>query len=102
MGSNQEIALDLLLEVDKLVVDRWAYVSYRVPEIVELIQAGSLSAEDVHAEWPDIIAGRAVGRQSQDEIILYIALGIWGEYAAILPSVYRRAKELGFGMRLGR
>jgi ornithine cyclodeaminase/alanine dehydrogenase-like protein (mu-crystallin family) len=102
LGSNQEIALDLLLEADKLVVDRWAYVSYRVPEIVELIQAGSLSAEDVHAEWPDIIAGRAVGRESQDEIILYIALGIWGEYAAILPSVYRRAKELGLGMRLGR
>jgi ornithine cyclodeaminase/alanine dehydrogenase-like protein (mu-crystallin family) len=101
LGSFQEIALNLLLEVDKLVVDRWAYVSYRVPEIVELLQAESLSLEDVHAEWPDIIAGRAVGRESQDEIILYIALGIWGEYAAILPSVYRRAKELGFGMRLG-
>jgi ornithine cyclodeaminase/alanine dehydrogenase-like protein (mu-crystallin family) len=102
MGSRQEIALNLLLEADKLVVDRWAYVSYRVPEIVELIQAGSLSVDDVHAEWPDIIAGRAAGRESEDEIILYIALGIWGEYAAILPSVYRRAKELGFGMRLGR
>jgi ornithine cyclodeaminase/alanine dehydrogenase-like protein (mu-crystallin family) len=55
----------------------------------------------VHAEWPDIIGGRAVGRESQEEIILYIALGIWGEYAAILPAVYRQAKELGFGMRLG-
>jgi alanine dehydrogenase len=101
MGSNQEIALNLLLEADKLVVDRWAYVSYRVPEMVELIKAGSLSEEDVHAEWPDIIGGRAVGRESQEEIILYIALGIWGEYAAILPAVYRQAKELGFGVRLG-
>ncbi len=99
LGSYQEIALNLLLEANKLVVDRWAYVSYRVPEIVELIQAGRLSAKDVHAEWPDIVAGRAAGRESQDEIILYIALGIWGEYAAILPSVYRRAKELGLGTR---
>ena len=99
MGSYQEVALNLLLEADKLVVDRWAYVSYRVPEIVELIQAGSLSEDDVHAEWPDIVAGRATGRQSQEEIILYIALGIWGEYAAILPPVYRRAKELGLGAR---
>ncbi len=97
MGSYQEIALNLLLEADKLVVDRWAYVSYRVPEIIELIQAGRLSADDVHAEWPDIAAGLATGRESQDEIILYIALGIWGEYAAILPPVYRRAKELGLG-----
>jgi ornithine cyclodeaminase/alanine dehydrogenase-like protein (mu-crystallin family) len=102
MGTYQEVALELLLEADKLVVDRWAYVSYRVPEMVELIQAGRLSADDVHAEWPDIAAGRASGRESQEEIILYIALGIWGEYAAILPAVYRRAKKLGLGVRLGR
>jgi alanine dehydrogenase len=101
MGSYQEVALNLLLEADKLVVDRWAYVSYRVPEIVELVQAGRLSAEDVHAEWPDIIDARAAGRESDDEIILYIALGIWGEYAAILPAVYRRAKELGLGTKPG-
>ena len=99
MGSYQEIALNLLLEADKLVVDRWTYVSYRVPEIVELVKAGRFSEKDVHAEWPDIIAGRATGRQSQEEIILYIGLGIWGEYAAILPPVYRRAKELGLGTR---
>ncbi|UCG24571.1 MAG: ornithine cyclodeaminase family protein [Chloroflexota bacterium] len=99
MGSYQEVALNLLLEADKLVVDRWAYVSYRVPEIVELIQAGKLSEKGVHAEWPDIIAGRAAGRESQDEIILYIALGIWGEYAAILPAAFRRARELGLGTR---
>jgi alanine dehydrogenase len=102
MGSFQEVALNLLLEADKLVVDRWAYVSYRVPEIIELIQAGRLSKDDVHAEWPDIVAGRAAGRESQEEIILYIALGIWGEYAAILPAVFRRAKELGLGLKLTR
>ena len=102
MGSYQEVALDLLLEVDKLVVDRWIYVSYRVPEIIELVQAGKLSEADVHAEWPDIIAGRAAGRESQEEIILYIALGIWGEYAAILPAVFRRATELGLGLKLTR
>lgn len=100
MGSYQEIELDLVMKADKLVMDRWAYVSYRVPEIVELISNGSLSREDVHAEWPDIIAGRAAGRESEKEIILYIALGIWGEYAAILPAVYRQAKELGLGTRI--
>ena len=100
MGSYQEIELDLVLKADKLVMDRWAYVSYRVPEIVELISNGSLSREAVHAEWPDIIDGRAAGRESEQEIILYIALGIWGEYAAILPAVFRRAKELGLGTRI--
>lgn len=101
MGSYQEVSLDLLLEVDKLVVDRWVYVSPRVPEVIELVNAGRLSQDDVHAEWPDIVGGRAPGRESDDEIILFIALGIWGEYAAILPQVFRNAKKLGLGTRLG-
>lgn len=100
LGSYQEVALDLLLKADKLVVDRWQYVSYRVPEMIQLIEEGKLRREDVHAEWPDIVGGRASGRESDNEIILYIALGIWSEYAAILPHVCRRAKELGLGRRL--
>jgi ornithine cyclodeaminase/alanine dehydrogenase-like protein (mu-crystallin family) len=101
MGSYQEVAPAMLLEVDKLIVDRWEYVSHRNPEVIELVKAGKLSEGDIHAEWPDIIGGQAVGRESDGEIILYISLGIWGEYAAILPQVYRRAKELGLGMVLG-
>lgn len=101
MGSYQEVALDVLLEADKFVVDRWEYVSYRIPEMIELIKTGQLTEESIHAEWPDIVDGQAVGRESDSEVILYIALGIWGEYAAILPQVYRRAKELGLGTILG-
>ncbi len=101
IGSYQELAPDVLLKVDKLIVDRWKYVSNRNPEVKELVKAGKLSESDVHAEWPDIIGGRATGRESDDETILYISLGIWGEYAAILPQVYRRAKELGLGTVLG-
>jgi ornithine cyclodeaminase len=65
-----------------------------------LAQEGRFGPEDVHAEWPDIVAGRKPGRESPDEIITYIALGIWGEYAAILPEVYRRAVALGLGRQL--
>jgi ornithine cyclodeaminase/alanine dehydrogenase-like protein (mu-crystallin family) len=101
MGSYQEVALDLLLQADKLVVDRWQYVSYRVPEMVQLINEDRLSRADVHAEWPDIVGGRVAGRESDSEIILYIALGILGEYAAILPQVYRQAQELGLGQPVG-
>lgn len=100
MGSYQEVALDLFLKADKLVVDRWEYVSFRVPEMVELIEAGKLHRDDLHAEWPDIVGGRATGRESDEEIILYTALGIWGEYAAILPQVYRAAKQLGLGRKI--
>lgn len=100
LGSYQEVALDVITGADKVVVDNWHYVSPRIPELKMLMQEGRFGFEDVHAEWTDIVAGRRPGRQSSGEVIVYIALGIWGEYAAILPDVYRRALALGLGKRL--
>lgn len=100
LGSYQEVNHDVILEADKVIFDRWKYVSPRIPEIVQLIKEGKFTRESMHAEWPDIAAGNATGRESADEIIVYIALGIWGEYAAILPEVYRRAKAKGLGQSL--
>lgn len=37
LGSYQEVAIELFERVDRLVVDRWHYVSYRIPEMVTLI-----------------------------------------------------------------
>lgn len=100
LGSYQEVALDVITSADKVVVDSWKYVSPRIPEIIQLIEEGRFSREKVYAEWPDIVAGKIPGRESPEEIIVYIALGIWGEYAAILPEAYRRAESLGIGKRL--
>jgi ornithine cyclodeaminase/alanine dehydrogenase-like protein (mu-crystallin family) len=100
LGSYQEVALDVITGVDKVVVDNWHYVRPRIPELKLLAQQGRFGSEDVHAQWSDIVAGRKPGRESPEEIITYIALGIWGEYAAILPEVYRRAVALGLGRRL--
>jgi ornithine cyclodeaminase/alanine dehydrogenase-like protein (mu-crystallin family) len=100
LGSYQEVDHDVITKADKVVVDRWKYVSPRIPEIVSLVQAGELTLDDVHAEWPDIVAGKVPGRETPDEIIIYIALGIWGEYAAILPEAYRKSKKMGIGQSL--
>ncbi len=100
LGSYQEVAFDVITGADKVVVDRWKYVSPRIPEIIQLVKGGKFSQESVYAEWPDIVAGKVPGRESEDEVIVFIALGIWGEYAAILPEVYRRALSLGLGQKL--
>jgi ornithine cyclodeaminase/alanine dehydrogenase-like protein (mu-crystallin family) len=97
LGSYQEIALDVITQADKVIVDNWGYVRPRIPELKLLADEGRFSVDDVFAEWPDIVAQRRPGRQSPDEVIVYIALGIWGEYAAILPEVYRRARAMGIG-----
>jgi len=100
LGSYQEVALEVITGVDKVVVDNWHYVSPRIPELTRLASEQRFGLENIHAEWPDIVSGRKPGRETQDEIIVYIALGIWSEYAAILPEVYRRAVSLGLGQRL--
>ena len=100
LGSYQEVDLDVITGADKVVVDNWHYVSPRIPELKELIASGQFGEDDVHAEWPDIVAGRRPGRASAEEVIVYIALGIWGEYAALLPEIYRRAKAQRLGQRL--
>jgi ornithine cyclodeaminase/alanine dehydrogenase-like protein (mu-crystallin family) len=102
MGSYQEIALEVLTEADKVVVDNWRYVRPRIPELEMLDRQGRFGQEDVYAEWPDIVGGRRPGRESPDEVIVYLALGIWGEYAAILPEVYRRALSQNLGLKLPR
>jgi ornithine cyclodeaminase len=96
------VALDVIAAADKVIVDNWHYVRPRIPELGMLAEAGGFGPENVHAAWPDVVAGRRPGRESDDEIIVYLALGIWGEYAAILPEVYRRARSLGLGQELAR
>jgi ornithine cyclodeaminase len=100
LGSYQEVSFDVITNVGKVVVDRWKYVSPRIPEIIHLKKEGLFDLENIYAEWPDIAAGKVPGRESPEETIIYIALGIWGEYAAILPEVYRKAKYLGLGQNL--
>ena len=100
LGSYQEVHLDVITRADKVVLDRWKYVSPRIPEVIQLIEEGKFSQESVYAEWPDIVAGKVPARESEDELIVFIALGIWGEYAAILPEVFRKAKAKGLGRPL--
>ncbi len=100
LGSYQEVELDVITAADKVIVDSWHYASPRIPELVQLQREGKFGFDNISAEWPEIVAKTKPGRESQDEVIVYIALGIWGEYAAILPEVYRKAIAMGLGTNL--
>jgi ornithine cyclodeaminase/alanine dehydrogenase-like protein (mu-crystallin family) len=100
LGSYQEIEPQVVLSVDKFVVDSWEYTGHRAPELIELREKELISEESIYAEYPEIVAGAKPGRESRDEKILYMALGLWGEYAAILPEIYRRASKRGLGVKV--
>jgi ornithine cyclodeaminase/alanine dehydrogenase-like protein (mu-crystallin family) len=100
IGSYQELDPTVITSVDKIVVDKFEYVSHRVKELVELIRAGSITRENIYAEIPEIVAGKKKGRESDDESILCISLGLGGDYAALFSFIYKQAVKQNIGKRL--
>lgn len=61
------------------------------------IHDGVVRAEDVHAELSAVIAGRAEGRRSTDEIFVLDSVGTAIQDVATAALVYARAREQGLG-----
>ncbi len=68
-------------------------------KFTDLIHEGKKKKEDI-AEMADIILGKTPGRTSEDEIIIYSVGGMPVEDVAWGCSVYKKAKELGIGVKL--
>ncbi len=68
-------------------------------KFTDLIHEGKKKKEDI-AEMADIILGKTPGRTSDDEIIIYSVGGMPVEDVAWGCSVYKKAKELGIGVKL--
>ena len=68
-------------------------------KFTDLIHEGKSKPEDL-IEMADIIEGKAPGRTSDDEVIVYSVGGMPVEDVAWGCSVYRKAKELGIGVKL--
>ena len=97
LGSYQEVALDLFAQADKLIVDRWRYVSTRIPEMIALIDAGRLRREDVPSSGPTSPGGGPPGAKSADEIILYVALASGANTPRSCPKCTGRRWRAGWG-----
>lgn len=113
MPSAAKFDDDLLLK-SKLVVDNpklyeaWAdeypYPTYPKMGIIgckftDLIHEGKIKAKDI-ADITDVMDGTVPGRTSEDQIIIYSVGGMPVEDVAWGCSVYRKAKELGIGVKL--
>lgn len=98
----------------KLVVDNmglyeaweeeYPYPTYRKMGIVgtkftDLAHEGKISKSDI-IEIADVISGEKKGRTSDDEIFVYSVGGMPVEDVAWGCRVYRKAKELGIGVKL--
>lgn len=65
-----------------------------------LLASGKFKADDVCAEFGDVVAGKKAGRRSEDEIILYESPGMGILDAGIGHWVFNRAAKRGLGTAL--
>ena len=82
--------------VDRLVVDDWAQCRMG-GQLHDLIEAGTLRHEHVHAEIGQIVAGLKPGRQHPDERILFWHRGFAVSDIVLGDWILRRAEAEGVG-----
>ncbi len=99
--ADYEVENDCVKIADKLVVDNWENVKHRMISTVALMwKDGLISAQDIHAELGQILCDKKCGRERDDEIIYFNAVGAGILDLAVTTRCYRQALKLGKGIKL--
>jgi ornithine cyclodeaminase len=100
-GTMSAVELSLTDIAAKIVVDDWGqckggpFGSLRAH-----VNAGKLSAETLHAEMGQIVAGLKAGRERDDETIIFWHRGLSLSDIALAHAMIEKGVRLGIGQRL--
>lgn len=99
-GTMSAVELTLTDIMDKVVMDDWGQAHGVFGALREHVDQGKLTAETLHAELGQIVAGVKPGRESAEETILFWHRGLSLSDIALGHAMLVRAKERGVGQRL--
>ena len=100
-GTISAVELDLLDVMDKVVVDDWTEAQAgRFGALRPHVDSGRLSAQSLHAELGQIVAGQRPGRESAEERILLWHRGLPILDIAVGQLILSRAEATGAGTML--
>jgi len=100
-GTMSAVELDLLDIMDKIVMDDWGQASAGpFGALRRHVDSGRLTAENLHAELGQIVAGLKPGRTSDAETILFWHRGLSLSDIALGHAMLEKARKLGIGQRL--
>jgi ornithine cyclodeaminase len=100
-GTMSAVEISLTDVMDKMVVDDWGQCKGgKFGALRAHVEAGKLSAETLHAELGQIVAGARPGRQNDDETILFWHRGLSLSDIALGSAMLEKARGLGIGQRL--
>lgn len=95
VGADHEHKQEIephLLAAAKVVTDLTEQ-AVRIGDLHHAVEAGVISAAEVHAELGEIVAGRKPGRERPDEVIIFDSTGTGLQDVAAAIAVYQRAIE---------
>ena len=99
--ADFEVDYDCVRRADKLVVDYWESIKHRMISTVALMwRDGLVKDEDIHAEMGAILNGKKPGRENDEEIIYFNAVGAGIMDIAVTARCYREAQAKGDGITL--
>ncbi|MBU2618000.1 MAG: alanine dehydrogenase, partial [Euryarchaeota archaeon] len=96
--GKRELDADILLR-SKIVVDDWKQASHG-GEINIPLSKGIISKEDVHGELGEIVAGKKVGRENDEEVTVFDSTGLAIQDVSTAYLVYRKAEVEGRGSKI--
>src|SRR4051794_33397448 len=100
-GTMSAIELSLTSIMDKVVVDDWGQAGAGpVGALRRRVDEGLVTAESLHAELGQIVAGLRPGRESEDETILFWHRGLSITDVALGHALLSKAERLGIAQRL--
>jgi alanine dehydrogenase len=100
-GTMSAVELSLTDVMSKIVVDDWGQCrSGKFGALRAHVEAGKLSADTLHAELGQIVAGLRPGRESEEETILFWHRGLSLSDIALGHALLVKATSIGAGQRL--
>ncbi len=95
------VELELTDVMDKIVVDDWGQAGVGpLGSLRAHVDSGRLTAETLHAELGQIVAGDRPGRERDHERILFWHRGLSITDVALGEAMLAKAQRLGLGMTL--
>ncbi len=99
-GTMSAVELSLTDVMDKIVMDDWGQAYGLFGALRAHVDQGKLTADTLHAELGQIVAGLKPGRENAEETILFWHRGLSLSDIALGHAMLRKAATLGIGQRL--
>ncbi len=99
--AGNEVSYGCIEAADKIVVDNWDTIKHRMASTIALMaDEGLIKDEDIDAQLGQILDGKKTGRDNDEQIIFFNAVGTGILDLAVATRCYRKALKENVGIKI--